>query len=129
MLRWLFSIGLLGFSIKALFFTRPTFDPGGPSLRPLMHILRHPQSAAIVGGEYLRLRPGEADVSILGRLLELPLVNLSNVDAARRTLSNEFVARHRKDFRTGQVLKINGWTLSVTELRLCALVHLDLKKA
>ena len=30
---------------------------------------------------------------------------------------------HRRDFREGRVAKLAGWTLSLTELRLCALVR------
>jgi hypothetical protein len=30
----------------------------------------------------------------------------------------------RKDFRTGQIVTVDGWQLSVTEARVCALVAL-----
>ena len=83
------------------------------------------QSASAVGGRYLRARASEADPELLLGLLGLPNAPLwpvakADVQALRTALST----RHREDFRRDRVLEQDGWTLSLTELRLAALVHL-----
>ena len=89
-------------------------------------VVRDRESAAVLGAEYLRRRRHEASRKELCRLLT-PIGR----DAKPRTMLAEqqitdaFASLHRQDFRDGRVLKINGWTLSLSELRVCALVYLD----
>lgn len=84
--------------------------------RDLCRLLPHPESARVLGAAYLRRRPEEANRSTLLGLLGL---------AGERAIRSEAVlALHRADFRAGRVLTLRGWTLSLTELRLCALVCL-----
>ena len=93
-------------------------------------ILRHGESAEAVGAEFVRRFPHEADLPTLLRLLELPQPDLSRLPEARRqALPARLGTRHREDFRRGRVEKLHGWTLSLTELRLCGLVHLSQGRA
>ena len=80
------------------------------------------QSARTVGAKYLDLRPDEADVSILAQALRLPDRDPAHAIATNR---ERLFAQHREDFRQGRMVQLNGWYLSVTELRLCALAHLS----
>ncbi len=111
---------------------RNELDPGARAfaaqpvlVHPALRGFRH-ASAAVVGAEYLRRRPEEADTSKLCRLLALPDPGASWESSGDLTLhAASLVARHRQDFRTGRVLNLEGWTLSITELRLSALLHLS----
>ena len=80
------------------------------------------ESAAAVGDAFLRRRPEEADAPALRRRLALPSCPVQELPAAIRL---RLGASHREDFRAGRVCELRGWTLSETELRLCALLHLD----
>jgi hypothetical protein len=81
-------------------------------------------SARDLGTEYLTRHPDEGDRSILlGRLAGLvpPLALLGN---GERTPGG-FNEQVRRDFLDGDIVRMGGWLLSRTELRLCALVALD----
>jgi hypothetical protein len=67
-------------------------------------------SAAIVGRSYLDLRPAEADIGTLLRL----------IDADPETVRDKV----HDDFVSGRVVALDGLVLSETELRLCALAAL-----
>jgi hypothetical protein len=82
-------------------------------------------SAAAVGSAYLRVRPSEASVDRL--LQELALAGLdkdvlANVDAGM--LSERVRASQVRDFAAGRVVELDGWILSETEARVCALAAL-----
>jgi len=84
------------------------------------------RSAEIVGLEYLRRVPREADVSLLVDLICSSTANLrsqvayANKREVRALLSHQ----HRQDFERGRMVNVRGWMLSETEARLCALVAL-----
>ena len=77
-------------------------------------------SAKKVGAAYLRSNPRENDERRLVRLLEK-----SNGDWPRMTGKAEIrrLAREqaRRDYRRGRLAVVEGWYLSQTEARLCAL--------
>lgn len=91
-------------------------------------------SAAVLGQAYLLQRPEEASVDRLEALLlsrrNLELLSEAGVaggdlGATRpQELKKAFQALRRRDFDDGEVLQIDGCMLSVTELRLCALMAL-----
>ncbi len=97
--------------------------------RSEIQLYARPESAAAVGAEFLRLHPDEAEPAALLRLLGLPARTGS---LASSMIECQHLARLRqrvrRDFREGQVTKLRGWTLALTELRLCALVHLSRKQ-
>ena len=122
-------LGWIGFGAASLQALRrgarfADFSPGAHPV-PQIGILTHGESASAVGAAFLRLRPSEADVPRLLRLLELPDPTLSRLPEAQRAeVLCRLGAQHRDDFCSGRVLKLDGWTLSLTELRLSALAHL-----
>lgn len=100
----------------------------------LAAIFSNRRSASILGQAYLMQRPEEADAQRLEALLLSPdnLKTLSSagispdgIGTARpAALKQAFQDLRRWDFEDGDVLQIDGCMLSVTELRLCALVAL-----
>jgi hypothetical protein len=89
-------------------------------------LLAHPGSAKVIGGEYLRAFPQEAD---LGMLLELMASQLAASDAGLfgttdHQLRERLDSSIRADFAADRIVKLRGWVLSATEARLCALVTL-----
>lgn len=122
-LGWL---ALLGLGRRAGALSAPVGDPA-PRRSPLP-FLRHPESAAVLGREYLRTRAAEADADELARRLGLPGADLTALGPAEaRSLKEEILRRHRDDFERGRVVDLQGWILSLTEVRLCALVSLQEK--
>jgi hypothetical protein len=94
--------------------------------RRLAGMLRHPDSAAWLGRLYLEGRPREADAALLVTLIgaargpALPPASPTTGKALRESLE----ARIRNDFIFGNTVAVDGWLLSITEARLCALVSL-----
>lgn len=92
----------------------------------LANFFRDKKSATVIGLEYLRSYPAERDVGLL----------LDRIFSTRSKLRSEIAGavtdRHRRvlamqtreDFECGRVVEVQGWILSLTEVRLCALVAL-----
>jgi hypothetical protein len=92
----------------------------------LAALLAHPQSAKVIGIEYLRAYPGEADMDML---LDLIVSQLGASDAglfasAEHQLRERLDTSIRADFAADRIVKLHGWVLSATEARLCALIAL-----
>jgi len=94
---------------------------GEPAAERLAALLRHRGSAERVGREYLKARPQEACAANLVTQLtrDLKLQVLSDGD-----LRAHFNKRSKADFSARRVVKLDGWILSETEARLCALTSL-----
>jgi len=92
----------------------------------LVTLLKHEESARIIGREYLRMAPHEANAQILLNLISLGCTDGSTgtSDEAPESLRERLQARTCRDFEEGQIIRIHGWILSLTEARLCALVAL-----
>lgn len=73
-------------------------------------------AAQAVGREYLRCFPAEADKALLASRICGP----GDGDGFR--LTRPWLSRQtRQDFEAGRVVELQGWVLSATEARLCAL--------
>lgn len=89
----------------------------------LKGLIRDPESARAIGGLYLRQHPGEADPTILTR----HLLSSLELDAGRIGAESDARLRDRlrflmrADFAEGRTARVDGWILSRTEARLCAL--------
>ena len=87
------------------------------------------ESAAAVGTAFLHLRPGEANAQALLAKLGLPPASASPASPewpmVERAHIVGLVAAHSSDFRQRRIVRLAGWMLSLTELRLCALVELS----
>jgi hypothetical protein len=100
-----------------------TSDPLASSLA---NFFTHRQSAAIIGFEYLRYIPEEANIHLLVNLIcsfrperWAELANI-NMEEYRELL----ILQQRDDFQHNRMVRIHGWILSETEARLCALAAL-----
>jgi hypothetical protein len=93
--------------------------------RRLAGLFTHKKSAAIIGTEYLRRAPEEADIRRLAESICPGAARRAQLALAGDIRLRQWVrARQTKDFEEGRRVRIDGWILSVTEARLCALVAL-----
>ena len=97
-----------------------------PLALSLANFFSHKQSAKIIGLQYLRFAPKEADVHLLVELIcshrpeRRTELTIANVNKRRELL----LLQQRQDFEHGRIVKLHGWILSETEVRLCALTAL-----
>ncbi len=95
-------------------------------LLSLADFFKSRESAIKIGQAYLRNAPAEADVNRLIELVSLSQpehrLELAHAQVARRR--ELLVRQQREDFRCGRIVKVEGWILSETEARLCALAAL-----
>ncbi len=126
--RRTFIAGLAAGIVGAALGLRLYWSGGSPAheARRLADVLRHPDSAALLGRLYLDGNPREADAARLVTLIgaspgpALPPVSVATDEALRASLEE----RIRNDFINGDTVAVDGWLLSITEARLCALVSL-----
>jgi hypothetical protein len=76
--------------------------------------LRGRKGAIVIGKRYLSLFPQQSEAATLQALLKADLT----------VHRGDLAALIRSDFRTGRTLHADGWALSLTEARLCALANL-----
>ena len=122
------------FSLSILSPLRPTdiFDGSNSSnshdILPLKlsKFFRKKDSAKRVGLEYLRLVPMEADAHQLTDLIcsfnDKQRAKLAQADAGR--LREFLLHQQSRDFEQSRTVNVDGWILSETEARLCALAAL-----
>ena len=101
-------------------------SPHPDAAERLLSALGRPASAAVVGRRYLAGHPQEADRQWLAGELDADLrrqgCDSRQADAAR--LRAGLARQVRTDFARSRVVRVDGWVLSVTEARLCALAAL-----
>ena len=88
----------------------------------LLQLFRSPVSAAVIGRAYLQESPQDADEPRLLRLLCPPgrPWRTANTRQLRVLIAQQQV----EDFKQGRLVRVDGWMLSETETRLCALAAL-----
>ena len=92
----------------------------------LAGLLTHKESAKVIGLEYLRNNRQETDARVLLDRIASSL-NAGEVGLFEAVGPNlhELLARTmREDFANDRIVKLQGWVLSATEVRLCALAAL-----
>jgi len=94
------------------------FAAGDPAAL-LRGLVTHRGAAVALGRSYLEGNPTEAHRADLVR----NLVG-GGVPASTSRASREVASRIRADYRSGRTVVIEGWVLSRTEARLCALIAL-----
>jgi len=115
---------LSGATIALANWPRLAFAGSAPTLaNRLVGALRQRGSAAAVGRAFLAAHPAAAEIE---RLTADLADDLCRHDcAAGRTspagLRAAFSHQVREDFATGRVTQVDGWILSLTEVRLCGL--------
>jgi hypothetical protein len=123
-LRALAGLGVLGFlTPSSLPMIRRFRGRANPQAATLLRLLSHPGAAAVVGREYLKVRPRESNAETLAALLHsalrLPGSRAGYGDAG--DLRSVLRRRVREDFACGRTVEVRGWLLSETEARVCAL--------
>lgn len=88
----------------------------------LAALIPHADSAARIGERYLASAPAEADPSLLVSSILGQHGHEATADAVLRRVVGE---RRQRDFIDGNTVSVDGWVLSRTEARLCALVALQ----
>lgn len=123
---------LLGLSSLIFLHPGPTFSgrveasKEGSLAEELVNFFKEKSSAKIIGQEYLRSYPRERNVTLLlqgifsnnsGRFVDLK--------HNRKLKLRAYLSRQRReDFEQGRIVEVQGWILSETEARHCALVAL-----
>jgi hypothetical protein len=89
----------------------------------LVDVFHDKKSARAVGLEYLRMAPTERNA---GELIKLICSSQYQewARADRRKMKDLLLRRQREDFELGRIFCVQGWILSATEARLCALAAL-----
>lgn len=89
----------------------------------VQRILVHPESAMVIGKKYLQCRSCEADVGELTKLIvphDQPSILQSKGGLSQ--FRKDIRKRIREDFLKDQTIILDGWILSLTEVRLCSLM-------
>ncbi len=97
----------------------------------VQRILIHPESAMVIGRKYLQCRTCEANARELTRLI-IPKKQLTSLEEGNMGLANfkSFIqGRIREDFLAERVVTLEGWILSLTEVRLCSLVAVKMDQS
>ena len=102
-------------------------EPGSLRAAELVsRVLGHLESARVIGAEYLRARPGQADVSaLLQDVFPIATGDAHGLPRTARDFRFAFHERMRSDFECGRVVSVAGWVLSETEAKLCAIATLS----
>ncbi len=106
---------------------------GPPSVKEatsyLVGLVRHPEEARKMGSSYLKADEALESVSLHSLteviLKDVGVDNLNTPGISLETIGRKVASRVRQDFTDETVVTVNGWLLSRTEARLCALVHLS----
>ncbi|MGH8895972.1 MAG: hypothetical protein ACRDZ4_02850 [Egibacteraceae bacterium] len=95
----------------------------GADAARLARLLKHERSARVVGQEYLRAAPAEAERDALAGLVvgRLPAQHRTLSTVTDHQLRELLVLAVRQDFQEGRTVELHGWVVSLTEARLCAL--------
>ena len=124
--EFLMALGASGAALIAGLGTGLLACAGAGSLRSALSEFYSDRAAArIVGQIYLNLAADENDPERLVALIAgEQLAEWQSLAGDRDALYRAVRARHRSDFENGNTASIDGWLLSRTEARLCALVAL-----
>lgn len=120
MLRQLTCGGLM-MALPASALARPAGDVSPPLASRLGRLFSNGESARVIGQRYLDLAPGEANLERLMALIchsEENYARLAHTDTEQ--LRAMLLGQQRADFARGRTIMIDGWILSETEVRLCA---------
>ncbi len=83
------------------------------------------QAAEEIGHHYIEDYPAEAREDVLTDLIEQSLgAEGSQASTEQAQLGDQLRRVIRADFKAGRVAVLDGWLLSLTEVRLCALMAL-----
>jgi hypothetical protein len=112
-LLWVFAVAGAAFQCRRAF--AGSRDAGPAQLaRPV----QSGESVRAIGRAYLRTEPLEAQRESLEKLLR------ERLSTEKGDVATRFAKARGRDFLEGRTVHLDGWILSRTEARLCALVTL-----
>ena len=120
--RVLIKLGIVLGGVAAGFPAAPEQADGRPGAAfagALDQLIRHPDSAAAIGRAWLAQGGRSVSAPNLARELEQRLPPVAH--GARGMTAAHLAELIRDDFVRGDVVNVEGWILSRTEARLCAL--------
>ena len=112
------AIGVTGLAWPGPTAAAPSTVPPAPAPH-LLGVLGSDEAVCDIGRSYRALVPGEDDAGVLRTALASPPPADAADDPAQWV-----AARIRQDFSEGLTVTVEGWILSVTEARQCALYSL-----
>ena len=122
-----FAVALGGFGFSSLGWSKKVQSRDENLIDPvaikLSCFFSKKESASAIGSKYLKGAPQEADINVLvGRLCRHQAgVYRKILNADKVTVRKIILNQQREDFGQGRTLRVDGWILSETETRLCAL--------
>jgi hypothetical protein len=105
-------------------FSDDGFDPDLEQTAEIARLFDELEPARRIGRVYLSAHPDEADEPALVRLLEAMPGWDRALEASPARLGELARSALARDFERGLTVTVDGWILSRTEARLCALVAL-----
>jgi len=120
------TVGGLMATLPASFVLGPGREVFQPFAARLMRVFSNANSARIIGERYLALNLEAADAAALAARVAGTMeryLRLSSADA--RGLRTLLADQQKCDFAEGRTVTVDGWILSVTEARLCAIAALE----
>lgn len=125
-LRMLFGLGAICL-LRRADIVRMVGSSADPLLSSkLTNLFHNRKSATLIGLEYLRRTPMEADGQHLTKLIcsrwQERYDEIAYADTGK--IKKLLLRQQREDFEKGRIVNVQGWILSETEARLCALTAL-----
>jgi hypothetical protein len=122
-LRLLFAVGLSADLSAAAATTGIDGNTQDRLTRRLSRLFTDKDSARAVGARYLARFPQEANVRLLTALICGSTERMWQLADLDTPILRQALARQNiEDFSSGRTVVVDGWTLSETEARLCAIV-------
>jgi len=99
---------------------------GSPFAQPqILSLITTRRNIKVLGRTYMERFPGESNYNVLFNLLSGKQLNSKLMhESDTRLIRSKLNARIVDDFHNERTLILNGWVLSVTEARQCALYYL-----
>jgi len=120
------STGAVGVAIPLLRQWEELSGWGSPFAQPrLLSLITSRKNIKSLGEKYTQLSPNESNYNVLFNLLSdtklgSKVVHELNTNVVRSRLDGKV----KDDFHSNRILVLNGWVLSITEARQCALYFL-----
>ena len=120
------TAGIVGATIPLIHRWDELSGWGSPFAQPqLLSLITTRKNIKLLGRTYVERFQGEANYNVLFNLLSDQQLNSkpvheSDTQVIRTRLNSKIMA----DFKNERTLVLDGWVLSVTEARQCALYHL-----
>jgi hypothetical protein len=117
----LFGLSGMGVNASASIYTKK----GSDRLNSIVNAFHNHDSARIIGAKYLQHWPSEQDIDLLVSEVPSPPAGAEQLTDTGEVDYWQVITNNRvNDFENGRIAAIDGWLLSRTEARLCAIVAL-----